>query len=103
MNGERPSGTFKTMAVKMTDSTWKRWTMIAGAIAAIGAAAKVAAPIVAPMFGLVLESDLKWRTEKILKVEQAVTAKDFQIAVMELKITGLEKELDELKREVRGH
>jgi hypothetical protein len=99
MNGERPSGTFRTMAGKVVDSPLKRASLIASGVVAIVIAIKTMTPAVAPLVGLVTESDLKWRTEKIIKLEQDVAAKESRIAILELQVNNLEKDIERLERE----
>ena len=104
MNGDqtpRNSGTFKTMTERATDSTWKRWTLIAGAIVAFGGAAKVVVPMAAPLLGVVVESDLKWRTDKILSLEREAAAKEARLAVIEAEVIRQKETIQELKSDIR--
>lgn len=104
MNGDqtpRNSGTFRTMTEKATDSTWKRWTLFAGTIAATLTVVKLAAPVVAPLLGIVVEQDLKWRTDKILFLEKDIAAKEARIAVLEHDAVNRREEIKELKSDIR--
>lgn len=104
MNGDqtaRNSGTFKTMTERATDSAWKRWTLIAGVIAGTIGASKAVTPLVAPLFGFVVQDDLKWRTDKILSLEREVAAKEARLAVLEAEVIRQKETIQELKSDIR--
>ena len=97
----RNSGTFRTMTEKATDATWKRWALVAGAVASFGGATKVLMPAVAPLLGIALTSDLKWRTDKILYMEQVAANKEIRISVLETELATAKRQIEEIKLDVR--
>ena len=97
----RNSGTFRTMTEKATDATWKKWALVAGAVVSFGGATKVLIPAVAPLLGIAQMSDLKWRTDKILYMEQVAANKEIRISVLETELVTAKRQIEEMKIDIR--